>query len=246
MLSGIELAAALAAVFLGATAMGTVGFGLALVVAPVLLLFLEPQATVVTGNSLIAILTLFVVFNTRRHISLRLVAGVALGGLAGVPIGVLALGTANPVTLRITIAVLILVLAGLNLSNVRLPFYQHRLTGPVVGFLTTVSTTTLSIGGPLVGTFVMAQRWPPQVMRASLALFFLLANVLAIILYSSTGLMDRDTAANIGLLVPGVIVGFGLATLVARRMDQRLFRYTATALIVGGSCLVLGREIARL
>ncbi len=238
--------AALAAVFLGAAAMGTVGFGLALVVAPVLLLFLEPQATVVTGNSLIAILTVFIVFNTRRHISLRLVAGVALGGLAGVPIGVLALSTANPVTLRITIAVLILVLAGPNLSNVRLPFYHHRLSGAVVGFLTTVSTTTLSIGGPLVGTYVMAQQWPPQVMRASLALYFLLANVLAIILYSSTGLVDRDTAANIGLLVPAVVVGFGLATLVARRLDQRLFRYTATALIVIGSCLVLGREIARL
>ncbi len=236
----------MAAVFLGAVAMGAVGFGLALVVAPVLLLYLEPQATVVTVNCLIAVLTVFLVFNTRRHVRLDLIGGAAAGGLAGVPVGVLALGTANPAVLRITIAVLVLVLAGLTVANVRLPWQQHRLSGAAVGFLTAVSTTTLSIGGPLVVTYVMSQGWPVPVMRASLAVYFLLANLLAIALYSATGLVDRDTAAAVGLLVPAVIAGFALATLVARKLDQRLFRYITIAVIAGGSCLVLGREIGKL
>ncbi|GIS83567.1 MAG: hypothetical protein CM1200mP15_21990 [Dehalococcoidia bacterium] len=43
MLQGLELIISLVAVFVGATVMGTVSFGLALVVAPVLLIFLDPQ-----------------------------------------------------------------------------------------------------------------------------------------------------------------------------------------------------------
>jgi len=159
----------LAIVFVGATVMGTVSFGLGLVVAPILLLFVAPQSTVVMVNSLIAILLLIVLINTRSHFDLRLIAGTAVGGLVAVPIGVLALDTASPAILRIAIGVVILCLAPLAITNVELPLAQRRITGPVVGFLTSLSVTTLSIGGPLVAIYVLARRWPPQVMRASLA-----------------------------------------------------------------------------
>ena len=72
--------------FVGATVMGTVSFGLGLVVSPILLLFVAPpQSTVVMVNSLIAILVFIVLVQTRSHFDLRLIAGTALGGLVGVP-----------------------------------------------------------------------------------------------------------------------------------------------------------------
>ena len=60
MLTGLELLIALLAVVVGATIMGTVSFGMGLVVAPVLLLFLDPKAAIVTVNAIIPILLLFV------------------------------------------------------------------------------------------------------------------------------------------------------------------------------------------
>ena len=236
----------MAIVFIGATVMGTVSFGLGLVVSPILLLFLAPQSTVVMVNSLIAILLCIVLIQTRSHFDLRLIAGTAVGGLAAVPIGALALDTASPTTLRIAIAIVILCLAPLAIANVELPFAQRRMTGPVIGFLTSLSVTTLTIGGPLVAIYVLARRWPPQVMRASLAFYFLVANILAFGLYTQAGLVDWDTMANIGMLIPSVLLGFGLDTLVVRRMDARIFRYAAAAVTIVGGTVLLGREIVRL
>ena len=246
MLSGLELIIALAIVFVGSVVMGTVSFGLALVVAPVLLLLVPAQSAVVTVNGLMAILLLFVLLQTRRHFDLKLVKGMALGGLAAVPIGVLALDSASPVVLRLSVAVVILGLAPLAIFNIRLPFAHHPLAGPVVGFLTSLSVTTLSIGGLLAGIYALVQRWPPQVVRASLAFYALLSHIAAFSLYPWAGLASRDAIANIGVLVPGVVLGFGVATLIVGRLNERLFRYTAATVIVVGGSVLLGRELARL
>ena len=246
MLSGLELFAALAIVSAGAIVMGTVSFGLALVVAPVLLLLLDPQSAVVTINGLMAILLILVLLQTRRHFDLKLVKGMALGGLAAVPLGVLALDWASPVTLRLIIAMVILGLAPLAFVNVRLPFARHPIAGPVLGFLTCLSVTTLSIGGLLAGIYALVQRWPPQVMRASLAFYFLLCHIAAFFLYTWPGLVNRDTIANIGVLSPAVVLGFGVATLIVGRMNERGFRYVAATVIVAGGSVLLGRELARL
>jgi uncharacterized membrane protein YfcA len=242
LLSGLELLIALVTVFVGATVMGTVSFGLGLVVAPVLLLFIAPQSVVVIVNTIIAILLALVLIQVRQHLNLRHVWGMALGGLAAVPVGVLALSSANPATLRITIAVVILVLGGLSLFNVQIPMARRTGAGPVFGFLTSLSVTTLSIGGPLAAIYVIAQKWPREAMRASLAFYFLLSDVLALALYSVVGLVDLDTLANIGLLAPGLLMGFALASLIVPRINEGVFRYVAIAVIIAGSLVLLVRE----
>ena len=246
MLNGWELVIALVAVFLGATIMGTVSFGLALVVAPVLLLFLAPQPVVVIANILIVILLVIVLFQVRQHLSFRPVLGMAIGGLAAVPLGVVFLRSADPAVLRMAIGGVILVLGILILFKVQIPLARHRLAGPVFGFLASLSITSLSIGGPLAAIYVMAQGWPPPAMRASLAFFFLSTYVLAFVLYFVVGLVDLDTLANAGLLVPGLLAGLGLAHLIVNRMNEGVFRYAAIAVIIAGSLVLLGREVARL
>ena len=246
MLNGLELVIALVAVFLGATIMGTVSFGFALVAAPVLLLFLAPQSVVVIANILIVILLVIVLFQVWRHLSFRLVAGMVAGGLAAVPLGVMALRSADPAVLRMAIGSVILVLGFLVLFKVQIPGAKHRLAGPIFGFLASLSITSLSIGGPLAAIYVMAQGWPPPVMRASLAFFFLTNYLVAIVLYFVVGLVDRDTLANAGLLVPGLLAGLVLAKLIVNRINEGVFRYAAIAVIIAGSLVLLGREITRL
>jgi uncharacterized membrane protein YfcA len=141
---------------------------------------------------------------------------------------------------------MILSLAPLTVFNVRLPLSQRRFSGPAVGFLTSLMITTLSIGAPLVAIYVIAQKWPPVVMRASLAIFFLPLNVAALSLYGWVGLVHRETLANIGVLVPSLAAGFGLATLIAGRINARVFRYVASALVMVGGGVLVGREIAGL
>ena len=106
----------------------------------------------------------------------------ALGGLVATPIGVLALDIASPAVLRLTIAMVIIVLAVLSLFRVPLPFADRRLAGPALGFLTSLSVTTLSIGGPLVAIYAVTRGWSPPVMRATLAFYFVVFEGAALLL----------------------------------------------------------------
>ena len=191
MLTGIELIIALLAVAVGATIMGTVSFGMGLVVAPVLLLFMAPKPAIVTVNAIIPILLLFVLLSTWRHLQLRRLAELAIGGVLAVPLGVLVLEFANPTVLRITIGIAILFLGVLNLLNIRLPLARRPGSGLLIGFLTALSITTISIGGPLAASYVIAQEWRREQMRAALAFYFICTYVVAFALYYAIGLVEQ-------------------------------------------------------
>ena len=187
LLTGFDLFFSILIVTAGATVMGTVGFGIVLVAAPVVLLYLGPQQTVVVLNGLTAILMAMVLMRTWRYLEVRASVGLVLGGLAATPIGVLALNAASAGVLRVTIAVVIIILALFSLTNFQLPFAQRRPAGPLFGFLTSLSVTTIGIGGPIGAIYVIAQRWKAETVRAVLALFFLASDTMAFALYTATG-----------------------------------------------------------
>ena len=245
MLTGLELLIALVAVAIGATIMGTVSFGMGLVVAPVLLLFIEPKSAIITVNAIIPILLTFVLLTTWRHLRFRLLRGMALGGILAVPLGVLVLESANPTILRVTIGAAILLLGLLNLFNIQLPMANKPGSGFFVGFLTSLSITTLSIGGPLAAAYIVAQHWHREQMRAALAFYFICTYIVAFALYYAVGLVDRDMLLNIALLVPSLVLGFGLGAILARRMNESVFRYVAIAVIIAGSLVLLGQEVSK-
>jgi len=243
LVTGLELLYSILIVIAAATVIGTVGFGFGLVAVPVLLLYLEPQQTVVVSNSLIGIVMAMVLVRTWRHLELRASVGLVLGGMAATPIGVLALNSASAGALRVTIAIVIIFLGILSLSNIQLPFAQRRPAGPVFGFLTSLAVTTIGIGGPLGAIYSIAQRWKAETVRAVLALFFLTSDLMAFGLYAATGLVGRDTLANIGIMTPGLLVGFGVSAVLVNRINDRIFRYAVVAVIVVAGSVILVREL---
>ncbi|HAA95455.1 MAG TPA: hypothetical protein DCE26_07175 [Dehalococcoidia bacterium] len=242
MLTGLELFFGILIIAAASTVIGTVGFGFGLVAAPVLLLYLEPQQAVVVMNCLTAVLLAMVLTKNWQHIDLRASAGLVIGGVVATPIGVLALNSASPSVLRITIAVVIISLGLFSLTSVQLPFAERRMAGPSFGFLTSLGVTTIGIGGPLGAIYAIAQRWKPEVVRAALALFFFASDSVAFVLYVATGLVGRDTLANIGVLIPGLIIGFGMAAILVNRINDRVFRYAVVAVIIIAGSVMLVRE----
>ncbi len=244
MLTGLELVYALLIITAGAAVLGSVSFGLGMVAVPVLLLFIDPKATVVIVNCFIGVVLAFVLLQTWRHLDLRSSGGMVLGGVVATPVGVLALNIADPGLLKIIIAVVILVLGLLSFKDLRLPVQGVWLAGPVFGFVTSLAVTAIAIGGPLAAVYAISERWPPQTVRASLALMFFLAAAAAMAQFGATGLLDRDTLANIGLLLPGVLVGVGIGYLLAGRLNEQAFRYVVIVLVLTGGTVLLVRELA--
>ena len=245
MLAGWELVVGLAALLLGSFVFSAVGFGMALAMAPILLLILEPQQVVVLANSMIVLATVMILAQTWRHYRWRQSRLFVVAGLPPVALGVFLLHVAAPTVLRISIAGLILAIAVANLCDVRIPGARTRLAAVGFGFTTTLLTTTLSIGGFVAGIYAIEQDWTREQMRATLAVYFLLAGALGLALYAVTGLIPREMVHDIGVGAPAVVVGALAGGWLSRRMSLEVFRYAVLSVIIAGCLAILGREAWR-
>ena len=162
MLAGWELALGLAAMFFGAIVLGTISFGLGTVAMPFMLLILPPQDAVVIVNAVVVLTTGLTIVQTWRHLNLRETWPFVVAGLPPVPIGVLLVHEADPVALRLTIVVVILVLGVMSLFQIRLPGARSSWTAPVCGFIATLLVTTLGVGAPLAGLYSIAAGLAPR------------------------------------------------------------------------------------
>ena len=151
MLTGIELVIAMAAVAVGGVVLGTVSFGLGSVASPVLLLLLGVKPKVVIVNTFIVVQLSLVLSRTWRGIDLGVTKWMILGGVAAAPLGVFVLNITDPGVLRIVIGVVIVALGLLNLLETRIPVATFPGSGIIYGFATCLTTTAISIGGPLGG-----------------------------------------------------------------------------------------------
>ncbi len=242
MLMGWELALGLAAMFFGAVVLGTISFGLGTVAMPFLLLILMPRDAVVIVTAMIILTTGLTVAQTWRHLRLSETWLFIVAGLPPVPIAVLALHEFNPTALRVIIAVVVLAVGLMSLFSVRLPGARRRWMGLVVGSATTFMVTTFAVGAPLAVLYSIEQDWSRDTIRATLALYFLMAAVLGMILFTVTGLVNNGVVQNIGLLAVSVLAGSGVAAVIASRISLRVFRYVVVAVTAAGSVSLLARE----
>ena len=232
--------------FAGSTVLSTVGFGIGVATAPVLLLVLDPQTVVITVNTPSLVLFVLLILQTRAHLSVRDVMPMAIAGLLGAPLGVFILSSAGADVLRIAITALILVLATAVAFDIRLPFPRGRMAGPAVGFPVGVLLTSTGIGGPLVALFLLTSELKRHALRASLSVYFLLVESTGVIGYGVAGLFTPERITLILVVTVPVLLGYRLATVLVGRMNEQVFRTTVVGVILTTSLMVLGREILRL
>ena len=244
MLSGPELAAALGIVLLGSMVMGLAGFGMGMVIAPVLLLFMEPQAVVITVVGL-SIPTLGLVrLQSREDVEGRTVIPLTMGGLAALPPAVLVLNSTSPGALRITIAVIILCLAVISILDIRKPLPRNLAMGSVFGFAGSMLTMSLGVGMPIVALFLTNQGLTARAVRASMAAYYLVVATVTFIVYGIIGLLPAERLLLLAEMVPVVLVGFVVASKLVDRTNDRVLRRIVLVVIVASSAALLGRELA--
>ena len=190
----VELFLSLLIVVVAGVVLGTVSFGFGLTASPPFLLFLEPKSTVVIVNSLTTMLLVLVFASTWKQVDLRQCKGMVIGGMVGTPVGALLLGQAEPSLLRVIIGAVIVVMGLLSIREIRFPYATFPGSGLFFGFITCLLVTALSIGGLIGAVYTLAQKWPAQTMRASLAAMFVVSGAMQVTLYAVTGLVLAERA----------------------------------------------------
>jgi len=229
--------------FAGATIFCTVGFGIGVTTIPVLLLFFDPQTVVVVINTVSLPMFSLVVYQTRKDISMKEVIPLAISALVGIPIGLFVLASVEGGILRVSIAILVILLVPMAAVNSRFRIPSSRGVVIAAGIVTSTILTAFGVGGALLVLAFLTRNMARHTLRGSLSLFFLIVESASVIGYVITGMFtpDRIFLTTTGILP--VILGFFLSVFIARRMNELVFKKALIGTVIMTSLVVLVREI---
>jgi len=212
------------AVSLGATLQGSVGFGLGILGAPLLML-IDPR--LVPAPLLCAALTLTILLThrERRSVVLRDLKWALAGRLVGTVAGAAALTALSGGKLELTLGVLVLLGVAMSASGLHLPVTPRVLMG--AGALSGFMGTTVSIGAPPMA--LVYQRSSGPRIRGTLSAYFVVGVILSLVGLSVVGRFGTAELVLAVSLLPGILIGF-----VASRHTSGFFDrgYTRAAVLV--------------
>ena len=152
-----------------------------------------------------------------RSANHRMVIGLMVGSVTGVPIGLYLTTTLSVAHSRNLALSVILVLACLQLLRLRITKLATKLGGLYgYGLLAGIATGVAGVGGLVVALYVLASNVPAAKMRASLVLFLCFSGIGTLISLLAYRVMDLIAVyRGVSLSIPvaiGVIIGSRLFT----------------------------------
>jgi uncharacterized membrane protein YfcA len=238
----VEFIAVLILVALTTALQGTVGFGFAVALTPLLALFIEPRDAVALTLLLGALVSVGLYLGHSPKAPARGVLPIVIGGLLGTPVGLAVLLAVEEQTLRLLIGAAVVAVAVANAVHGRLG--QPRLPGlwPVgagVGLVSGAMRGSVGMPGPPVLIYQHYLGGNAGEIRSQMFVYMLLFTPLATLIASFTGVFTRDVLGLAAFGVVGVVAGVGLASLARPRVSERWFgAITAVVLMTaGGSAL---------
>ncbi|WP_309131303.1 sulfite exporter TauE/SafE family protein [Brevibacterium sp.] len=214
---------------------GSIGFGLGMITAPVLVLLrpdLLPSALL-----LLAVLTSLTAFlRERSDVDWALVGWGLLGRLPGIAVGTAAVVLLPQTGLSILLA--LTVIGGVAFSLVG---WSPAATNRNMAFASGVSGifgTATSIGGPPIA--LVLRSLDPSPMRSTMSAYFTLGTILSLTGLTLSGEVTTTHLTAAATLLPFMIVGLWLSNFVIRRADRRLLYRIAVCASIVGALLVIG------
>jgi hypothetical protein len=217
---------------------GSVGFGLNLLAAPLLVL-IDP--IFVPGPALAAGLVQTTLMAARERASVELghIGWAAIGRIAGTSTGLVVLTLADGRQANLAFGSLVLLGVALSLIGTRLVPSPRILIG--AGCLSGVMNTISSIGGPPIA--LVYQHEHGNKLRGTLAGHFTVGGSISLLGLIMTGHFVYSDVVACAVLVPGILLGFPLAVPLARIIDKRSARPAVLALATLAALMVIAREL---
>jgi uncharacterized membrane protein YfcA len=217
---------------------GSIGFGMSLVAAPLLVLInpvLVPGPTIVAGLGLSGLM----MWREREAIDLAALGWASPGLVAGSVLAALLVSGAASEHIGLILGVLVLLAVLLSVLGLHVPptprnvFYASTLAG--------FMSTTASIPGPPLA--LVYQRSTGPRLRATLAPLFILCGVISLATLGAVGRFGW-LEVRLGLiLAPAVLVGAALSSFTARQLDRGSVRYAVLVLAAAAGIAAIWRAM---
>lgn len=218
-INGWELGAAMAIVLLGGTVQGAIGFGINLMVVPVLAVLIPGS---VPGSMVLLSMPMTLTMLLREHhaidwLGVRWIAG---GRLPGTVVGLAVVIAVPSAELALVIGIIILIAVVLSVVHPGIPV--TRATAFMTGSIAGVTGTAAGVDGPPLA--LLYQRQAPHTLRATLATCFLIGAAVSGIALTLGGKLSVEQLELTALLLPAMLVGLMLSGQLSRRLSPAALR----------------------
>jgi uncharacterized protein len=223
--------------FVAALLYAVSGFGFAVLAVPLYLLLVAPGQAVQLAIILSTALSVTVVPGLRRSIAPALLLRLAVGSLAGLPIGLLSFRYADPLLVRLGAGTTILAFAAVVAGSRRratqlwLPFRRTRSRDLVAGMVAGIATAMVGMAGPPVLIYLLLVRTAAQTVRATLLAFFAASYAATLVSHAATIGIPGPTWAAAGILAPFALLGGLAGRPIGDRLGTEGFARLAIALL---------------
>ena len=237
-LTVMDISLAIAVMALGTAIQASIGFGVALIAAPVLLLL---DRDLVHGPIIAAafFLVIWMSYNERHAINYSHIKIALIGRLCGTPVGAWLIGTLSAAMFDILFSLLVMMGVAISLlhANVRATPVSVFLATAASGFMSTIS----SIGGPPLA--LVYQNSQGSELRANLSMLFMMGcmfSLTALFLVGEFGLTEIKYS---GVLFSGVLLGVPLSRPLKKFLEGKKARPYLLALCFLSALGVLARAL---
>ena len=237
-LGALSLAAATGVIIVGAVLQAATGMGTGILIVPLLALIdldLVPGPTVMASMAL----SLPMAWRGRLHIAYDDLKPLMAGLLAGCSLGALGLAAIPAERVGIVFALVILVTVAVTSTGIHIPFNRRSLGS--VGVIAGVMGTTSGVGAPPIALLYQHREGPE--LRPTLAFVYAASSVIIAGFLSAFGKFGLREAGFALLLVPGYLLGYLIATPLARILDRGYSRLAVLVLSTVSAVALLLRSL---
>jgi uncharacterized membrane protein YfcA len=221
-----------------------VGFGFSLLAVP-LLSVATPASRAVVIVSLIGVpVTVVMAIRHRDDAEWAAARAITLASLAGMPLGLVVLTIMSDSGLRFIIGGVVLVLATLIASGLRI-HRGIRVVNLVTGFVSGALSTSTGTNGPPLVVGLRARGLSAQQFRATISVVFAVSGVVSLVLFAAVGRIDGDALSSAALGYPFVALGWFVGDRLAPRVNERFFGRLVVALLYASAVSAIVTAFAR-
>ena len=162
-------------------------------------------------------------------------------GIIGALAGTYFLTVLSPNTLRIALALFVLLLVGYKLVSDRIKQLAYRPRpwhAPAAGGLAGVASGMFNNGGPPFNSYLLLQKLSPRVFIATTALFFALLNLIKIPGFLYTGVLNVPLLLSLWWVFPFIPLGIWAARWLVMHINQQTFEWLVIGLLLVASILL--------
>lgn len=210
---------AAASLLLGCWVQTALGFGMAVIAAPIIVL-VHAEWVPVTLTITALSLSIFNTWNQRNHLHLQEMLGPLVFRVPGTVAGAWLLTLLDQAALQIAVALCVLLAVVISYYGKQFQYSFKRLS--IAAFISGIMGTTTSIGGPPMA--LVMQHGNPATVRANLSFYFSYSCILSLLGYSYIGRLNTEIVITSLSFLPCCILGFLAGIRMRPFVDAGRFR----------------------